>query len=189
MSELRDQLQGVNLYLIGMMGAGKSTIGKLLGQSLGYQFFDTDTVVEQAAGQSVSQIFAGSELEFRQLETQVLAELSAYRRLVVATGGGIVSSPQNWSYLRHGLVIWLNVPIEVLQNRLKKDNSRPLLQTADPQAKLQLLLQERRPLYVQADLEITVAAHEAADQVARRIMAAIPPVLKPDSGLKPDAGA
>lgn len=181
MLELRSRLQGVNLYLIGMMGAGKSTIGKLVGQSLGYQFFDTDSLVEQAAGQTVSQVFAGGESEFRQLETQILAELSAYRRLVVATGGGIVSQPQNWSYLRHGLVVWINVPVEVLHNRLKKDTSRPLLQTADPLAKLQLLLQERRSLYAQADLEITVGSNDSADQVARRLLAAIPTVLKPDS--------
>jgi len=181
MSKLSDRLQGTNLYLVGMMGAGKSTIGKLISQSLGYRFFDTDSVIERVAGQSIRQIFATGEAEFRQLETQVLAELSAYTRLVIATGGGIVSRPQNWSYLRHGLIIWINVPVEVLQSRLSQDTSRPLLQTGDPLAKLQLLLQERRSLYAQADLEITVSAQESAEQVAERLLLEIPMVLKPNS--------
>lgn len=179
MSELSNRLRGTNLYLVGMMGAGKSTVGRLVAQRLSYRFFDTDSIIERAAGQSINQIFASGESEFRQLETQVLAELSAYTRLVVATGGGIVTPPQNWSYLRHGLVIWLNVPLEVLHHRLRKDTSRPLLQTADPLAKLQLLLQERRALYAQADLEIRVSASDSAEQVAQRLLAEIPTVLKP----------
>ncbi|MFM7428065.1 MAG: shikimate kinase [Elainella sp.] len=173
------QLRGINLYFVGMMGTGKSTVGQLVARSLGYQFLDTDTVIEQVSGQSVSQIFASQgEPEFRQLETQVLAELSAYTRLVIATGGGIVSLTQNWSYLRHGLIIWLNVPVELIYSRLKKDTTRPLLQTADPLAKLQLLMQERRSLYAQADLEIGVSQGETADRVAQRVLAAIPTVLK-----------
>jgi shikimate kinase len=178
---LRNRLQGTNLYLIGMMGAGKTTVGQLVAQSLGYQFFDTDTVIEQAASQPIRQIFASQgEAEFRQLETQVLAELSAYTRLVIATGGGIVSQQQNWSYLRHGIIIWLNVPLEVLYNRIKKDTTRPLLQTADPLAKLQLLLQERRPLYAQADVEVSVRPGEAAEQVAAHVLEEISKVLKPE---------
>jgi shikimate kinase len=174
------QLRGINLYFVGMMGAGKSTVGQLVAQALGYQFFDTDSVIEQVSGQSVSQIFASmGESEFRQLETQVLAELSAYTRLAIATGGGIVSRPPNWSYLRHGLIIWLNVPVELIYSRLKKDTTRPLLQTADPLAKLQLLMQERRDLYAQADLEIGVSQGDTADRVAQRVLAAIPTVLKP----------
>lgn len=186
-SSLRDRLQGINLYFIGMMGAGKSTVGQLVGRRLNYQFFDTDSVIEQAAGQSVSQIFAAAgEPEFRQLETQVLAELSAYTRLVIATGGGIVSQPQNWSYLQQGLVIWLNVPVELIYSRLKKDSTRPLLQTTDPLAKLQLLMQERRPLYAAADLEITVTPGEPAERVAERVIAAIPKALKGTESLEAD---
>lgn len=164
------------------MGAGKTTVGQLVARSLGYQFLDTDAMIEQVAGQPIKQIFAVlGEAEFRQLETQVLAELSAYTRLVIATGGGIVSQRQNWSYLRHGVVVWLNVPLEVLYSRIKKDTTRPLLQTADPLAKLQLLLQERRPLYAQADVEITVSPGEAAEQVAARVLEEIPKVLKPEA--------
>lgn len=180
MTTLRDRLQGTNLYLIGMMGAGKSTVGQQIAQRLDYRFFDTDSVIEQATGQAISQIFANTgEAEFRKLETQVLAELSPYTRLVISTGGGIVSQPKNWSYLRHGLIIWLNVPIEVLYQRLQQDTSRPLLQTADPLATLQLLLQERRSLYAQADLEIAVAATDTPEQVVDRVLAEIPGILKP----------
>lgn len=162
------------------MGAGKTTVGQLVAKELGYQFFDTDAVIEQAVGQPIKQIFATQgEAEFRQLETQVLAELSPYTRLVIATGGGIVSQRQNWGYLRHGIVVWLNVPVEVLYNRIKKDTTRPLLQTADPLAKLQLLLQERRPLYAQADVEITVSVEESAEQIATRVLEEIPKALKP----------
>lgn len=180
--DLLHRLKGINLYLIGMMGAGKTTVGQLIAQSLDYRFFDTDTVIEQATGQSISQIFATTgETEFRQIETQVLAELSTYSRLVVATGGGIVTQRQNWSYLRHGVIIWLNVPIEVLYSRLKHDTKRPLLQMSDPLARLQLLLQERHPLYAQADVVVTVEPKDTAKQVAERVLEAIPAVLRSET--------
>ncbi len=169
-------LRGVNLYLVGMMGAGKTTIGRLLAQQLSYQFFDTDAVVEQAARQPITQIFAESgEAAFRQLETQVLAQLSPYTRLVIATGGGIVLKPENWSHLRHGVVVWLDVPIEHLHNRLQHDTSRPILQdqNANLKEKLQALSDQRQSLYAQADLQITAMADESAAQVAARAIAAI----------------
>ena len=93
-------LQGLNIYLIGMMGAGKSTIGKLLSERLEYRFLDTDTTIEQLTHQSITEIFqTAGEIEFRQLETQVLTEVSAYTRVVVATGGGIAIKLENWNYL------------------------------------------------------------------------------------------
>ena len=167
-------LKGVNLYLVGMMGAGKTTIGRLLGQHLDYSFFDTDAVIEQAATQPITQIFAESgEAAFRQLETQVLAQLSPYTRLVIATGGGIVLKRENWSYLRHGVVVWLDVPIEQLHQRLQHDTSRPILQNANLKEKLQTLSDQRQSLYAQADLQITVMTDELATQVAARIVEAI----------------
>ncbi len=167
-------LKGVNLYLVGMMGAGKTTIGRLLGQHLDYRFFDTDAVIEQAATQPITQIFAESgEAAFRQLETQVLAQLSPYTRLVIATGGGIVLKRENWSYLRHGVVVWLDVPIEQLHQRLQHDTSRPILQNANLKEKLQTLSDQRQSLYAQADLQITVMTDELATQVAARIVEAI----------------
>jgi len=173
--------QGINLYLIGMMGSGKTTVGKVLAEMLGYRFFDTDAVIEQLAQQPISQIFATSgEAAFRQLETQVLAELSAYRILAIATGGGIVLDRQNWSYLKHGLIVWLDVSVEEICDRLQGDVSRPLLQGADLQQKLSALLEERRPLYAQADLQVPVDAGETPEAIALRILAEVPKVLKPD---------
>jgi shikimate kinase len=121
-----ERLQGINIYLIGMMGAGKSSTGTQLAERLGYRFFDTDVVLEAAIGQTIPSIFEHQgEAAFRELETQVLAELSAYKQLVIATGGGIVTQPMNWSYLHHGVVVWLDVPIALLEQRLTGDRGRP----------------------------------------------------------------
>lgn len=182
MTLLIERLKGLNLYLIGMMGAGKTTIGQQLAKELQYRFFDTDAVIEQAAGQSISEIFAAAgEAEFRKLEAQVLAELSSYRKLVVATGGGIVLNRSNWGHLQEGLVIWLDVPAAQLFDRLKTDTSRPLLQTENPLQTLQTLLDTRTPLYAQADLRISIAAGETSEQTTSRILTAIPTVLKPET--------
>ncbi|MGB3309324.1 MAG: shikimate kinase [Nodosilinea sp.] len=171
---LIDRLNGINLYLIGMMGAGKSSTGAALAQTLGYQFFDTDAVIETAAGQPIAEIFATQgEATFRQLETNVLAELSAYRRLVIATGGGIVTQQLNWSYLHHGVVVWLDAPPAVLQARLAGDTDRPLLQGQDWQTKLTTLLAERQPLYAQADVRLTVGAEDNVEAIASRTLALI----------------
>lgn len=169
-------LKGVNVYLIGMMGAGKTTIGSLLARHLDYRFFDTDAVIEQAAKQPITQIFAESgEAAFRQLETQVLAQLSSYTRLVIATGGGIVLKRENWSYLRHGVVVWLDVPIEHLHHRLQHDQSRPILQdqSINLKEKLQALSDQRQSLYAQADIQITALAGETAIQATTRVVDAI----------------
>ncbi len=173
-------LQGVNLYLIGMMGAGKTTVGQLLAKQLSYGFVDTDNVIAQAAGRSINQIFAEEgEAAFRQLESDVLAQVCAYTRLTIATGGGIILRRENWSYLHHGLIVWLDVPVELIYNRLAEDTTRPLLQDVDPQGKLRSLLIERTPLYSQADLKITVNQEETPEQIANKVMEAIPSVLKP----------
>jgi shikimate kinase len=176
---MSDLLKGVNLYLIGMMGVGKSTIGRLLAQELGYGFVDTDDVIVQAAGKEINQIFADhGEAEFRKLESNILAQLCAYTKLTIATGGGIVLKQQNWSYLHHGLIVWLDAPVEVILKRLAEDQTRPLLKDADPEAKLRSLLEQRQPLYSQADLHISITDVETPDQIVTRIVSAIPTVLK-----------
>jgi shikimate kinase len=174
-------LKGVNLYLVGMMGSGKTTVGRLLAKELGYQFFDTDAVIEQSQQKSINDIFAeAGEAAFRDLETEVLAQLSARVRLAIATGGGIVLKRKNWSYLRHGLVVWLDAPVELLQARLQNDATRPLLKEADLSAKLQSLLEQRQALYAQADLRITLEPGETPEHIAARVIAAIPTVLSPE---------
>ncbi|MGB3298028.1 MAG: shikimate kinase [Phormidesmis sp.] len=148
-------LKKTNLYLIGMMGAGKTTIGRRLANRLGYGFLDTDKLIEQALGKPVSNIFADEgEAAFRQLESDVLAQVSAYTSQVVATGGGIVTQPMNWGYLRHGVVIWLDVPIPVLVSRLSGDTSRPLLKEGDLTTKLEDLFSDRHQMYALADIQI-----------------------------------
>lgn len=176
------KLKGVNLYLIGMMGVGKTTVGQLLAEALGYQFFDTDRLVEQVAERTIPEIFAQEgEAGFRDLEAEVLAQLSPFPRLVVATGGGIVLRPLNWSYLHHGVVIWLDVAVELLLERLQRERShRPLLASSDPQTTLEHLLQQRRPLYGQADVHVQIGPGETPEQAVERIWTLVERRLKPD---------
>ncbi|MEL6496286.1 MAG: shikimate kinase [Cyanobacteria bacterium J06623_7] len=170
---MSDLLQGLNVYLIGMMGSGKSTVGKHLAQSLNYRFVDTDSTIEAIAKCSIPSIFETSgEDSFRELETQVLAELSVYTRSVISTGGGIVQSNVNWSYLRQGLVVWLDVELNTLQTRVAQDTNRPL---AD---QLESLLATRLPLYDQADLRISPTPEQSPPEVAAQIKSSIPAILK-----------
>lgn len=177
--ELAQRLQGLNLYLVGMMGAGKSAVGRPLADALGYRFVDADTVLEGATGRTIPEIFASDgEAEFRQLETAVLGQISGWHSLVVATGGGVVTRPENWGQLHQGVVIWLDAPDALLLERLSSDPTpRPLLQAEDPAARLAALLAERKPLYAQADLHI-LQDGRPADQVAAQILEALPGVLK-----------
>lgn len=175
-------LQGVSIFLIGMMGVGKSTVGKILAQQLGYGFCDTDTVLERVSGLSIGELFQqAGEVAFRQLETQVLAQVSAYTRLVVATGGGIVLRRENWAYLRDGVVVWLDVPVPEIMARLRRQPQqlaqRPILHTPDPLATLIALEQQRRALYAEADIH--VLANAEPQTVSDRIINLLHSQLKP----------
>jgi shikimate kinase len=176
---LRQRLEGLNLYLVGMMGSGKSTAGRHLAELLGYRFLDADTSIEQVAGRSIPELFASEgESGFRALEAAVLNQIASWHSLVVATGGGVVTRPENWGQLQQGVVIWLDAPDALLLERLSSDPTpRPLLQAEDPAARLAALLAERKPLYAQADLHI-VQDGRPADQVAAQILEALPGVLK-----------
>ncbi|MFM7634533.1 MAG: shikimate kinase [Cyanobacteriota bacterium] len=177
--ELAQRLAGVNIYLVGMMGAGKSAAGRPLAEALGYRFLDADTALEQVAGRSIPEIFAtDGEAGFRALETAVLGQITGWHSLVVATGGGVVTCTENWGHLRQGLVVWLDAPTELLLGRLSSDPTpRPLLQDPDPAGRLQALLEQRRPLYGQADLQV-LQSGEPPDRVAARVLEAIPSVLR-----------
>ena len=176
---LKQRLSGRSLYLVGMMGSGKTSTGRPLAERLGYGFVDADAVIEQAAGCSIPEIFErDGEAGFRSLESQVLSAISQRHSLVVATGGGVVTQPENWGVLHSGIVIWLDVVPDQLLQRLKADSTvRPLLKTADPEAVLDQLLNERRPLYGEADLTVVIN-DETPDVVADGILQLLPSLLK-----------
>ena len=176
---LKQRLGGRSLYLIGMMGSGKTSTGRPLAERLGYGFVDADAVIEQAAGCSISEIFQrDGEAEFRALEKQVLSSISQRHSLVVATGGGVVTQQENWGLLHSGIVIWLDVVQEQLLKRLQADKTvRPLLQTADPEAALSDLLAERKALYAEADLTVVIN-DEPPEAVADGIVQLLPGLLK-----------
>ena len=176
---LRQRLEGLNLYLVGMMGSGKSTAGRHLAEQLGYRFLDADSSIEQVAGRSIPELFASEgEAGFRDLEAAVLNQIASWHSLVVATGGGVVTRPENWGQMQQGVVIWLDAPDALLLERLSADPTpRPLMQSEDPAQRLAELMGQRRPLYAQADLHI-VQDGRAPDQVAEQILEALPGVLK-----------
>ena len=116
---LKQRLGGRNLFLVGMMGCGKTSTGRPLAERLGYGFVDADAVIEQVAGCTISEIFErDGEEEFRTLETQVMRSISERHSLVVATGGGVVTRTENWGMMHQGIVIWLDVERRQLLQRL-----------------------------------------------------------------------
>ncbi|MBE9068572.1 shikimate kinase [Leptolyngbya cf. ectocarpi LEGE 11479] len=164
-------LKGTNLYLVGMMGSGKSTLGKYLARTLNYRFIDTDDVIVQAAGQSINDIFSEQgETAFRTLESQVLARVAPYTHTVIATGGGMVVKQENWSHLQSGLVVWIDVAVDELLVRLRRDQSRPLLKSGNLRQKLTTLLEQRQPRYAQADVTVTYQPGEQVGAIAKRTL-------------------
>ncbi|EIE21055.1 shikimate kinase, partial [Coccomyxa subellipsoidea C-169] len=150
-------LDGSSLYLVGMMGSGKSTVGKMVAAALEYPYVDSDKLIEERAGCTVAQIFAAQgEQAFRDLESSVLQELAASKAVMVSTGGGVVTREQNWESMRHGLVIWLTGPPELLAKRAVSDGtqSRPLLSQGSSGSSEVDILDKRQHMYAQADLHI-----------------------------------
>ncbi|WP_059284432.1 shikimate kinase [Aquitalea magnusonii] len=131
------------------MGAGKTTVGRALARKTGKTFYDSDHEIEARTGVRVATIFdIEGELRFRDRESSVIADLVRMNNIVLATGGGAVLRPENRAELaRHGVVIYLRASIDDLLARTMHDKNRPLLQIADPRAKLQSLLEQRDPLY------------------------------------------
>lgn len=157
-----------NIVLIGLMGSGKSTIGRKLQTLLGYPMIDTDHLIEEKARMTVSEIFAKrGEPAFRELESAILNELSApgTPRRIIATGGGIIGRKANRRLLsKLGYVVWLQAPVDVILQRTARNRDRPLLQDENPRAKIEKLLIERSPLYHEiADLELETAGLETEE--------------------------
>ena len=146
-----------NVVLVGFMGSGKSTVGPRLAEKLGFRFVDMDALIVRKAGRSIPAIFAAEgEAGFRKRESAVLDELLAGRGgMVVATGGGVVTVPENLPRLKQlGCVIWLDPPEPVIWERVSRNQERPLLRTPNPRQTVRDLLAQRRPLYAGvADLE------------------------------------
>jgi shikimate kinase len=162
-----------NLALVGFMGTGKSTIGRLVAEQIQFGFVDTDAWIEERLGRSISDIFAREgEAAFRQYEKQAVKALARQRNLVIAAGGGLVADPANMASLKaHALVIWLVASPETIWERVQTQTHRPLLQGPDPLAKIRALLEAREPSYRQADVFVHSGLRcpkEVAQQVAHQ---------------------
>jgi shikimate kinase len=153
-AQLRAALGPRSLVLVGMMGAGKSAIGRKLAQRLYLPFVDADAEIERAAGMNISDIFAKhGEPYFRAGEARVIARLLEGGPQVLATGGGAFMHPQSREAIRaKGISVWLKAEYDVLMKRIKRRSDRPLLKTEDPGETLRRLMQERDPVYAEADV-------------------------------------
>lgn len=163
---LRAALGGRSVVLVGMMGSGKSSVGKRLATRLGLPFVDADTEIETAANMSIADIFAQrGESEFRDGERRVIGRILSTRSpLVLATGGGAFMNAETRARIaEHGVSVWLKAEAEVLMRRVRRNAKRPLLQTADPDATMRRMLAEREPVYALADL--TVISREEPHEI------------------------
>lgn len=159
-----------NLALIGFMGTGKTSVGRLVAESLGFEFLDTDEMIQSRTGRSITDIFArDGEPAFRELERQMVKELSTRERTVISTGGGLPTNPENMEALKSfALVVCLWAGPEKIWERVRHQSHRPLLHDADPQQKIRDLLDVRKPFYQQADVLMNTdqrSAREVAQQI------------------------
>ncbi|MDO4222664.1 MAG: shikimate kinase AroK [Acinetobacter sp.] len=161
-----------NIYLVGPMGAGKTTIGRHLADLLGRSFVDSDHEIERKTGASIPWIFEKEgEQGFRVRETATLQHLVEQTSLVVATGGGVVTQSKNRQLLkRNGVVIYLYTPVKIQLQRTHRDRNRPLLQVEDPEAKLRELLQVRDPLYREVADFVVETNQGDAKELANKII-------------------
>jgi len=138
-----------NIYLVGLMGAGKTTIGRLLAKSLGLPFYDSDKAIEDSTGVDIATIFEfEGEDGFRIRENKMVTELTGIDGIVLATGGGVILNEENRTKLKeHGFVVYLQCSVERLVERTSRNSQRPLLNTEKPQEKIETLVQEREALY------------------------------------------
>lgn len=169
-----------NLILIGMMGSGKSTVGRRLAAALGRPFVDADAELQSRCGVPIATIF---ELEgeegFRRREAALIAELVQPSGSVLATGGGAVLSAANRALMREsGYVVYLNASVAELWQRLRRDRQRPLLQTDDPRARIEALAGQRDPLYREAAHLVVTSGRQPVTQTVSDILAKLPSDLR-----------
>ena len=165
--------QLVNLALIGFMGTGKSSVGRLVSEQLHFDYLDTDELIQYRTGRTITDIFDDEgEAVFRKLEQQLVMELATRKRTVISTGGGLPTNPANLASLKnHALVVCLWASPDKIWERVRNQTHRPLLRSPDSQSKIRELLAAREPLYRQADVLINTdlrSAREAAQQVVHQ---------------------
>ena len=152
--QLAEQLAGKPLVLVGMMGAGKTTVGRRLAARLNRQFLDSDEEIEKAAQMSIPEIFEQrGEPEFRAGETRVIARVLKEHNVVLATGGGAFVNLETRALMKaEAVTVWLKAEVDILFERVSRRSNRPLLKTANPRATLEKLIEERYPIYAEADV-------------------------------------
>lgn len=186
--ELLRLLEGRAVVLIGMMGAGKTTVGRRLAARLGRRFLDSDEEIEKAAQMSIPEIFAQhGEAEFRAGETRVIARILKEPDIVLATGGGAFVHPETRAIIRSGAVtVWIKADFDLLFSRVSKRSNRPLLRTADPRETLRALIEARYPIYAEAD--VTVLSRDVPhDTVATDLVEAVIAHLQNEDALPANA--
>ncbi|WP_264213418.1 shikimate kinase [Leisingera thetidis] len=163
------------IVMVGMMGAGKTAVGRALAARLDVPFLDSDHEIEAAANMTIPEIFArDGEPFFRQKERQVIARLLEEERGVLSTGGGAFLAPENRAVITAmGVSVWLDADLEVLWNRVRHRDTRPLLRTADPRATLRDLYRARVPLYAKADLAVASDGQAAIETMVDRVLEAL----------------
>lgn len=151
------------IVMVGLMGAGKTKIGSLLAESLGWDFVDADHEIEQAAGCTISEIFERhGEAAFRDLERRVIARLMSEELKVIATGGGAVMNEQTADLVfDKAMTVWLKADLDVLLDRTSRNNKRPLLRNGDPAEILQALMEKRHPVYARSTITVQTNIAEA----------------------------
>jgi len=172
--ELVHLLAGRPLVLVGMMGAGKTTVGRRLATRLGRHFIDSDEEVEKAAGMTIEDIFATrGEADFRAGEVRVIARLLKDADLVLGTGGGAFMNAETRALIKSAAVsVWIKADFELLFTRVQRRSNRPLLKTANPRETLQGLIDKRYPTYAEADVTV-VSKDVPQDQVASEVIDAV----------------
>ena len=171
LSNKRNHAPKKTIVLVGIMGAGKSTVGKILADRLGMQFIDADQEIEHAAGCTITDFFEKyGEVEFRKGEERVISRILAGEPCVLATGGGAFMSEATRLLIKKmATSVWLRVSFEVLAKRLEKRSDRPLLQTTDPQQTLKALIKKRYPIYNDADF-IVDAENDGVDITVSKVV-------------------
>src|SRR5690606_27727124 len=172
--QLDSRLGGRPLVLVGMMGVGKTTVGRRLASRLDRQFLDSDEEIEKAAQMTIPEIFEQrGEPEFRTGEMRVIARVLKEPNVLLATGGGAFVNPETRALIKaEAISVWLKAEVDILFERVSRRSNRPLLKTANPRATLEKLVEERYPIYAEADVTV-VSRDVPQDVVADDVVAAV----------------